>query len=72
MVGLLSQSFFGLVSKLYHNLTQPAGLVAVGINFALALLDVLTGFLLSFRALDKLEMAASATKFAFVLEFSLA
>ena len=65
-----SQSFLGLVSKSYHVPIQPAGLVAVGINFELelALVDVLTGFPLPFE----LEVAVVATEFAPVLELPLA
>ena len=55
-------------------LTQPVGLVLVGINFELelALVDVLTGFPLPFEVLDKLKVAVAATDFALVLELPLA
>ena len=45
-------------------------MVLVGINFelGLALVDVLTGFLLLFRVPDKLKVAVAATEFALVLE----
>ena len=64
-----------MVSKSYHVLIQPAGLVAVGINFALglALLDVvLTNFPLFFGAAKELLKAPDAAEFAFALELALA
>ena len=70
-----SRSFFGLVSESYHVPTQPAGLVAVGINFALglALLDVVfTNFPLFFGAAEELLEASDAAKFALALELPLA
>ena len=61
---------------LYHVPTQPAGLVLVGINFALgfALLDdvVLTDLPLFLRAAEELSEAPNAAEFASVLELPLA
>ena len=53
-----------MVFKLYHDPTQQASLVAVGINFALALVNVLTNFLVLLKAADKLAEAASAAVFS--------
>ena len=65
-----------MVSKSYHIPTQPAGLVAVGINFALrfALLDevVLTNLPLFPRAAEELPEAPDAAEFAPALELPLA
>ena len=65
-----------MVSGLYHVPTQPAGLVLVGINFALrlALLDdvVLTDFPLFLGAAEVLPEASDAAEFAPALELPLA
>ena len=61
-----------MVFESYHVFIQPAGLVAVGINIALALIDVLTNFPLFFEAVEELPKAASATEFAPALELLLA
>ena len=61
-----------MVSESYHVPTQPAGLVAVGINFplGLALLDdvVLTDFPLFLGAAEELPEAPDAAEFAPALE----
>ena len=61
-----------MVSESYHVLTQPAGLVAVGINFALALVNVLTNFLALLGAVDKFAEAAGAVVFSLGVEPPLA
>ena len=64
-----------MVSKSYHVPAQPAGLVAVKINFelGLALLDVvLTDFPLLFGAAEELSEALDAAEFAPALELLLA
>ena len=72
-----SRSFSGLVFELYHVPIQPAGLVAVGINFVLGLMlvdvEVLTGFpLFQFGAADKLAEAFDAAEFVPALKLPLA
>ena len=65
-----------MICKSYHVSTQPAGLVAVRINFALrlTLLDdvVLTNFSLFLEAAEELPEASDAAEFAPALEFLLA
>ena len=65
-----------MVSESYHVPTQPAGLVAVGINFelGLALLDdvVLTNFPLFLGAAEELPKAPDAAEFVPALELPLA
>ena len=53
-----------MVFRLYHVSIQPVGLVAVGINFALALVNVLTDFLVFLGAANELAKATSAAVFS--------
>ena len=61
-----------MVSKSYHVPIQPVGLVAVGINFELGLVDVLTDFPLFLGAAEELSEAPDAAEFAPALELPLA